>query len=110
MKKVLIAASLLAVGGAASAAAITSGSDIPTSSCALLASPVKIVMSTGNIGSYDCNTTTANIGVAMGNTSGKFKVFSVGSNGGALSTDNYTQTVTTTETDARAAERSASSS
>ncbi|MBL0075834.1 MAG: hypothetical protein IPP41_07830 [Rhodocyclaceae bacterium] len=112
MKKVLFAASLLAVGGMAHAAAadITSGADITTGSCTLLASPVKIVMSTGNIGSYDCVATTANIGVAIGNTSGKFKVFSIGSNGGALTTDTYASTVTTTQTQSAATARGSSSS
>jgi hypothetical protein len=107
MKKIIIAASLLAIGGSANAAAITSGADIDSTACPLLASSVKIVMSTGNIGAFACNTTTANIGVAMGNTSGKFKVFSVGSNGGALETATYSATVTTanaqTEADARGA-------
>ena len=93
MKKVLIAASLLAIGGAANASTITSGADITSTDCALLASTVKITMSTGNVGSYDCSATTANIGVAIGNTSGKFKVFSIGSNGGSLTTDTFTQTV-----------------
>ncbi len=93
MKKILFASSLLALAGAvpSMASAATGGfaagaNAVDTTACALLSAPVSITLSTGNIGGYDCNTSAANIGVAVGSTSGKNKIFSIGSSGGALTT------------------------
>ncbi len=90
MKKILFATSLMAVVGTSAAATggtLNSGAnDVSTSACTLLASAVKITLSNGNVGGYDCSATSANIGVAVASTTGKNKIFSIGSSGGALST------------------------
>ena len=59
---------------------------ITQAECALLTSDasVNITLSKGNIGSYMCDSTSANIGIAIGNTSGKNKVFSLGTTGGSI--------------------------
>ena len=118
MKKVLIASLCLAFGSTAFAAttnkALAAGSNTvdKATSCPLLSEDVKVTLSTGNIGNVSCDSTTANIGVAVGNTSGKGKIYSVGSNGGKI-----TETATTggaapdatavgTQADARSAETS----
>ena len=91
LKKILIVSSLLVVAGAAEAVVAVPGlvsgaNTVTTSACALLASDVSITLSTGNIGAYQCSTTTANIGLAVASTSGKNKIFSVSSAGGAITT------------------------
>ena len=87
MKKILFATSLLAVAAAADAATLATGANAVTSAaCTLLASDVSITLSNGNVGGYTCNTSTANIGVAVASTAGKNKIFSIGSSGGALVT------------------------
>ena len=93
MKKILFATSLLAAAGMAHAAAyganaVTSGTAITVADCGLLNTDasVKITLSTGNVAAYDCNSSTANIGVAVGNQTGKNKVFAIGSNGGSVTT------------------------
>ena len=89
MKKIIFASSLLAISGVAAAAGTAiSTAAITSGGCSLLSADasVKITLSTGNIGAYDCNTTTASIGVAVGSTTGKNKVFAVGSAGGAITT------------------------
>ena len=91
LKKILIVSSLLIVAGAAEAVVAVPGlvsgaNTVTTSACTLLASDVSITLSTGNIGAYQCSTTTANIGLAVASTSGKNKIFSVSSAGGAITT------------------------
>ena len=87
MKKILFATSLLAVAATADAGTMGSGANAVTSAaCTLLASDVSITLSNGNVGGYTCNTSTANIGVAVASTAGKNKIFSIGSSGGALLT------------------------
>ena len=102
MKKILFATSLLAVAAAADAATLATGANAVTSAaCTLLASDVSITLSSGNVGGYTCNTSTANIGVAVASTAGKNKIFSIGSSGGALVTT--TMSVAPQATDAAAA-------
>ena len=92
MKIFLFVSSLLFVAGAAQAdviaispGALAAGPNaISTTDCTLLASAVSITLSTGNIGAYNCNTTSSAIGMAVASTSGKNKVFSVSSEGGAI--------------------------
>ena len=92
MKKILIACSLLVGVSAANAVAPSGGSlvaganAVSTTDCALLASAVSITLSTGNVGAYQCSASTANIGLAVASTTGKNKIFSVGSSGGAITT------------------------
>ena len=113
MKKILIASLMVAMGSAAYAAnedtALVAGANpIAVAGCSLLQNAVSINISAANIGNVDCDTTTANIGVAVANTSGKGKIFSIGSNGGALITTDSAAPVptaaeTVTESQARAA-------
>ena len=90
LKRILFVASLLLVAGTTQAAVVVSGglvagpNAISTTDCALLASPVSVTLSTGNIGAYQCNALSANIVLAVASTSGKNKVFSVSSEGGAI--------------------------
>ena len=87
MKKILFATSLLAVAATSDAGTMGSGANAVTSAaCTLLASDVSITLSTGNVGGYTCDTVTADIGIAVGSTAGKNKIFSIGSSGGALVT------------------------
>ena len=92
MKRLLLGSILIALGSASSAIAAVGASDfgataIAQAECPLLTSDanVKITLSTGNIGSYMCDTSSVNIGVAVGNTSGKNKIFTIGSSGGSVS-------------------------
>lgn len=92
VKRLLLGTILIALGFTNSAIAAVGASDfgataIAQTECPLLTSDasVKITLSTGNIGSYMCDTSSVNIGVAVGNTSGKNKIFSIGSAGGSVS-------------------------
>lgn len=119
MKKVLIASLLVALSGsvfaASSGKALVAGANTVTSgagsNCELLSADVTVTLSTGNIGQVSCDDTTANIGVAVGNTSGKGKIFSIGSSGGAVTTTNTAGGVapTTTDMSSQATARAASS-
>lgn len=118
MKKILIASLILAAATPAFAAKVknlttsntaSSQTAVSTTECTLLSSDVKINSSVANIGTVDCDTTSASIGVAVANTSGKNKVFSAGSAGGGITTTDLTATPTTGDTDTAAAARSASS-
>jgi hypothetical protein len=91
MKKILIASLLVAMGGSAFAASDTAGTKLeegPTtvqkSKCELLSDDVKVTLSKGNIGHVACDDGKANIGVAVGNKTGKGVYYSVGSSGGAI--------------------------
>lgn len=87
MKKIILASALVASAGMTYAAggALSAGSNsVTTSNCALLSGDVKITLSTGNVGYYDCNTTSSSIGLAVSNSSGKNKVYSLGSAGGKI--------------------------
>jgi hypothetical protein len=115
MKKILFASSLLAASGIAAAAgaaisatAVTGGA---SGACPVLTADasVKITLSSGNVGYYDCNTTTASIGVAVASTTGKNKVFSVGSAGGSVTTTTTSSAPTTTDCAGAATSASASS-
>ena len=92
MKKILLASILLAIGTSAFAAsspvALSAGSNTvaTTGGCELLSAPVTATLSASNIGNVSCDDTTANIGVAVSNTSGKFKIYSLSSAGGAIAT------------------------
>ena len=111
MKKILFATSLLAVTGAVSAATLASGANsVATTGCSLLASAVSITLSNGNVGGYICNSTTANIGVGVASTTGKNKVFSIGSSGGALVTTTTAAAPVATDAEAAASTSAASSS
>ena len=103
MKKIILATAAIAsigsmVSGTAAAAAVsltpggvtsvTSGS---SGTCPLLAENITVKISTSNIGAFECNTTSANIGVAVASTVGKNKVYSLGSAGGKI-----TETTTST--------------
>jgi hypothetical protein len=94
MKKILFASSLLVASGISTAGTAfpAAGTAITATDCALLSADasVKITLSTGNIGAYTCNATTASIGVAVASTTGKNKVFAVGSAGGAIITTTTT--------------------
>lgn len=119
MKKILIASLLIAAGSSAFAAttnkvlgAATSpyggSTQITSGDCPLLSATVTVVLSTGNIGNVSCNDTTANIGVAVGNMSGKGKIYSIGSSGGAVTTTDAVPSAAGVATQADA--KSASSS
>ena len=103
LKKILFVSSLLIVSGSAQAAALSPGSlvaganAISTSDCVLLASPVSITLSTGNIGAYQCSALSANIGLAIASTSGKNKVFSISSAGGAITATEGRSSPTTSD-------------
>lgn len=113
MKKIILASSMVASVGAVGVAHATTIATTPVTptECALLEAnaSVKITLSTGNIGSYDCNTSTANIGVAVANTSGKNKVFSLGSAGGQILTTTTASAPSTTNTENAATTASAAS-
>ena len=104
MKKILIASMLLALGGSAFAAttnkALVEGANaIATTDCTLLSAAVTATLSKGNIGNVSCNDVTANMGVAIGNTSGKGKIFSIGSSGGVVTTTDTAGAIAPTATD-----------
>lgn len=94
MKKILIASVLVALGGSAFAASNTAGFPLAAGvattvasgngNCELLSADVKTTMSTGNLGHVSCDDSTANVGVAVGNTSGKGITYSIGSTGGGV--------------------------
>ncbi len=114
MKKIILASSVVAAAGVSMHADATTIGTAPIAqaACALLNSDasVKITLSTGNIGSYDCNTSTANIGVAVASTTGKNKVFSLSSSGGQITTGTTgTSAPTTADTEAAATTASATS-
>ena len=111
MKKILFATSLLAVTAAADAATMGSGANaISSAACTLLSSAVSITLSTGNVGGYFCNTSTANIGVGVASSAGKNKVFSIGSSGGALVTTTTAAAPAATDAEAAASTSAATSS
>ena len=104
MKKILIATMLLAVAGSSFAAttnkALVEGANaIATTDCPLLSAAVTATLSKGNIGNVSCNDVTANMGVAVGNTSGKGKIFSIGSSGGVVTTTDTAGAIAPTATD-----------
>ena len=109
LKKILFVSSLLIVSGSAQAAALSPGSlvaganAISTSDCVLLASPVSVTLSTGNIGAYQCSALSANIGLAVASTSGKNKVFSISSAGGAITATEGRSSPTTSDLELAAA-------
>ncbi len=115
MKKILIASLLVAMGGSAFAAttntALVAGSNtVASATCTLLSADVKVTLSTGNIGNVSCDSTTANIGAAVGNTSGKGITYSIGSSGGAITASTPGTIPTTTTVKDAADVKSASSS
>ena len=112
MKKILFASSLLALAAStAGAATMGSGANaVTTAACTLLSSAVSITLSTGNVGGYFCNTSTANIGVGVASSAGKNKVFSIGSSGGALTTTTTAAAPAATDAEAAASTSAASSS
>lgn len=119
MKKILIASLIVFAATPAFAAKVknltssttaSSQTAVSTTECTLLQEGVTINSSIANIGTVDCDTTTANIGVAVANTSGKNKVFSAGSAGGGITTDQLDAVPTTGDTDTAAAARSGTAS
>lgn len=117
MKKILIASLLIAAGSSAFAATtnkvLAAGANsVATADCPLLSAAVTVTLSTGNIGNVSCDDATANIGVAVGNTSGKGKIFSLGSSGGAVTVFDTTGGVapTAAQVKTQADAKSASSS
>ena len=105
VKRLLLATSFIALSLANPVIAAVGANDIGAAAitqadCVLLTSDasVKITLSTGNIGSYMCDTSSANIGVAVGNTSGKNKVFSIGSSGGSVTTTQTRAAPTSSDT------------
>ena len=117
MKKILLASSLAALsslpaGHALAASQFSTGpavTAIASSACTLLANDVNVNLSNGNIGSYDCNTTTASIGVAVASTTGKNNVYSLGSAGGGIGITTLSSAPTTGDTDTQATSKAASS-
>jgi opacity protein-like surface antigen len=117
MKKIILASALAAVAITAhSAGSLTAGSNSVaantsggTGNCELLSANVTITLSTSNIGYYDCNSTSASIGLGIGNTSGKNKVYSLGSAGGAITETTLSAVPTTTNAQTQAQTKSASS-
>jgi hypothetical protein len=75
----------------------------------MLTADVKITLSTANIGNVSCDDATASLGVAVANTSGKNKVYSVGSAGGGLTETTTTATPSASDLSGAADARSASS-
>ena len=94
MKKILLASLLLVAGASAQAANQTvplpgnatasSSTTVPAATCTLLASDTPVNISANNVGSVDCDTGTANIGVAIGNNGGKGVIYTAGSVGGGV--------------------------
>ena len=117
MKKILIASlsavlagPVFAAGGNFTAGGTTGAATTVTTNCALLSTDgARVNLSAANLGSYDCNTGTASIGVSIANTSGKFYIYSMSSAGGAVVTTTSAQAPTTTQTESQAVLRSASS-
>jgi hypothetical protein len=97
-----IVASASCFAAAVTLAGGTAGTTVTDTTCPALAAStsVKIVLSTSNIGAYDCTATGAAIGVAVGNTAGKGVTYSTGSGGGAITPT--TETVDDTNLKARA--------
>ena len=107
MKKIVIAslatAAMAGAAGSASAAVtdFTAGAGTTTitnANCGLFAAgtTAKVNLSASNIGSFDCNTTSGSVGVAITNTNGKFVIYSISSAGGALASSTYTAAQTST--------------
>ena len=117
MKKIILASALAAAAltahsagtlgaGANSVGANTSGG---AGNCELLSSAVSVTLSTSNVGYYDCNSTSASIGLAVGNTSGKNKVYSLGSAGGRIDEATLSAAPTTSSVQTYAETKAASS-
>lgn len=117
MKKILLATSLaaLAAGPALAQTAFTTGPGVSTvtggtgGNCPLLQATVTVNLSNGNIGAYDCNTNTASIGVGVASTTGKNKVYSLGSAGGGMTETTLSAAPTTSDAGTAATTKSASS-
>ena len=116
MKKILIASLSAALAGPVFAGNFTAGgttgaaTTLTSTQCTLLSTDgARVNLSAGNLGSYDCNATSASIGVAIANTTGKFNIYSMSSAGGGVTTTTNGSAPTTSETDTQAAARSASS-
>ena len=114
MKKIILASALAAAAITAhSAGSLTAGSNTVTTTaatgCELITASVTITLSTSNIGYYDCNSSAASIGLAVGNTSGKNKVYSLGSAGGAITETTLSAAPTTSNAQTQAQAKSASS-
>ena len=117
MKKIILASALAAAAITAhSAGSLAAGSNAVVANtsggagnCELLSANVTITLSTSNIGYYDCNSTSASIGLAVGNTSGKNKVYSLGSAGGAITETTLSSAPTTSDMSTQATAKSASS-
>ena len=115
MKKMLITVflSLMAVAASAAAVALSAGpNSVTTTTCSLLIDDVKVILSVGNVGAYECNASTANIGVAVGSTSsGSNKIFSLSSAAGSQIEVNTSASaaVLTTDVQTHAVTKAASS-
>ena len=94
MKKILLASALVVISGMASAAtavvalgtAVAGGGSttVPMATCTLLSADTKLTLSAGNVGNASCDSTTANMGVGVGNINGKGNMYSIGSTGGGI--------------------------
>ena len=94
MKNILLATALISMSSLGFAAtanvalgtAVTCGgsTSVPMATCTLLSADVKITLSAGNVGNVSCDSTTANIGVGVGNMNGKGNLYSIGSTGGGI--------------------------
>ena len=117
MKKIILASALAAAAITAhSAGTLGAGSNAVTADtaggagkCELLSANVTVTLSTANVGYYDCNSTSASIGLAVGNTSAKNKVYSLGSAGGAITETTLSSAPTTSSVQSYAETKSASS-
>ncbi len=115
MKKIILASALAAAAvtahsaGTLGAGANPVGTSTGAGNCELLSSAVTVTLSTANVGYYDCNSTSASIGIAVGNSSGKNKVYSLGSAGGAITETTLSSAPTTSSVQSYATDKSASS-
>jgi hypothetical protein len=121
MKKIILASTLIATGIAmhsvayanggslAGATANSVGTGTGNNNCELLNAAIKVSLSQGNLGYYDCNTTTASVGVAVASTTGRNMVYSLGSAGGAITTATTSSAPSTTNCQTAATTSSATS-
>ncbi|HEY6896836.1 MAG TPA: hypothetical protein VI279_06210 [Rhodocyclaceae bacterium] len=121
MKKIVIASLSAAVAGSAFAgndftagpatSTITYGASNSNTTCVLLnqTDSVRVNLSTGNIGAFDCNATSVSIGVGVANTTGKNKIYSASSSGGGVSEASQASTPAISDVEGKATTAASSS-
>lgn len=111
MKKIVIASLSAAVAGPVFAGGswAAGANSVTTANCTLLSTAATVNLSTGNVGYYDCNSSSASIGVAVAATAGKNKVYSAGSAGGGITETTLSAAPTSSNAQTQAQAKAASS-